>query len=153
MSTRGSAARALFEEGYNCAQAVVAVFAPEMGLSKETAVRLLSPFGGGMGRMREVCGAFSGLLAAFGMLYGYSDPAATTEKKALYADVQQMAEEFRAQNGSIICRDLLGLREGASDPTPAPRTPEYYHSRRCGDMVESAASILEAYIKAHPLGE
>lgn len=152
MSTRGSAARALFEEGYNCAQAVAAAFAPEMGVSQETAARLLSPFGGGMGRMREVCGAFSGLLAVFGMLYGYSDPAATDEKKALYADVQQMAAEFRAQNGSLICRDLLGLREGASDPTPAPRTPEYYHSRRCGDMVESAANILQAYMETHPRG-
>lgn len=152
MSARGKQARALFEQGYNCAQAVVAAFAPEMGVPQETAVRLLSPFGGGMGRLREVCGAFSGLLAAFGMLYGYSDPAAVDEKKALYADVQQMAAAFREQNGSLICRDLLGLREGASDPTPAPRTADYYKTRRCGDMVESAADILQAYIEAHPLG-
>lgn len=152
MSERGKQARALFEKGYNCAQAVVAVFAPDMGVSEEAAVRLMSPFGGGMGRLREVCGAFSGLLAAFGMLYGYSDPAATGEKKALYADVQQMATAFREHNGSLICRELLGLREGASDPTPSPRTPDYYKTRRCGDMVESAAETLQAYIDTHPRG-
>lgn len=146
--SKGQEARALFEQGYNCAQAVAGAFAPEMGLSVETVARLVSPFGGGMGRLREVCGAFSGSLTVMGMLYGYNDPAADEEKKELYADVQKMAAAFQEQNGSLICRDLLGLRAGASDPTPSPRTPEYYKSRRCGDMVESAADILEAYMRA-----
>lgn len=150
MSQKGAAARALFEQGYNCAQSVAGAFAAECGLPRETMIRLISPFGGGMGRLREVCGAFSGLLSVMGLLYGYDDPAANEEKRALYADVQALAAQFRERNGSLICRELLGLRAGASDPTPSPRTPEYYRTRRCGDMVESAAEILERYIAAHP---
>ncbi len=150
MSEKGTAARTLFEQGYNCAQSVAGAFAEECGLPRETMMRLISPFGGGMGRLREVCGAFSGLLSVLGMLYGYDDPAASEEKRVLYTDVQALAAQFRARNGSLICRELLGLRAGASDPTPSPRTPEYYRTRRCGDMVESAAEILEQYIAAHP---
>lgn len=152
MSEKGKQARALFEQGYNCAQAVVGAFADEIGIPAETAVRLISPFGGGMGRLREVCGAFSGLLAVLGALYGYTDPAAGEQKHALYADVQQLAAGFTEQNGSLICRELLGLRTGPSDPKPEPRTPAYYHSRRCGDMVESAADLLAAFMAEHPKG-
>ena len=150
MSEKGALAREFFEKGYNCSQAVVAAFAPEMGLPTETAVRLMAPFGGGMGRLREVCGAFSGMLAVLGVLYGYEDPQADEEKHWLYKEVQALAQAFREQNGSLICRELLGLRAGASDPQPRARTPEYYHTRRCGDMVESAATLMEAFIQANP---
>ncbi len=152
MSQKGKAARALFEQGYNCAQSVAGVFAAEMGLERETVVRMISPFGGGMGRLREVCGAFSGALFVLGVLYGYDDAKASEEKMQLYKEVQALAAQFSAQNGSIICRELLGLREGASDPKPAERTPQYYHERCCSDAVESAATLMEEFIAAHPLG-
>lgn len=150
MSNKGKEARALFEQGYNCAQAVAGAFADEMGLPQETVVRTVSPFGGGMGRLREVCGAFSGALFVLGALYGYEDAAASEEKHRLYTEVQALAADFREQNGSLICRDLLGLRAGASDPKPAERTAQYYHDRRCGDMVESAAAAMEAFLNTHP---
>ena len=152
MSQKGKEARALFEQGYNCAQAVAGAFADEIGLPQETVMRMVSPFGGGMGRLREVCGAFSGALFVMGMLYGYDDAAATEEKKRLYKEVQELAAQFSAKNGSIICRELLGLRAGASDPQPAARTPQYYHDRRCSDAVESAAALMEEFIGEHPLG-
>ncbi len=150
MSQKGKEARALFEQGYNCAQAVAGAFAAEMGLSQETAVRMVSPFGGGMGRLREVCGAFSGALFVMGVLYGYNDAQANEQKAQLYKDVQALAAQFTEKNGSIICRDLLGLRAGASEPQPAARTPQYYHDRRCSDAVESAATLMEGFIAAHP---
>ena len=152
MSQKGKEARALFEQGYNCAQAVAGAFAAEMGLPQETVVRMVSPFGGGMGRLREVCGAFSGALFVLGVLYGYDDAKANEEKMQLYKEVQELAAKFTEQNGSFICRDLLGLHAGASDPQPAPRTPQYYHDRRCSDAVESAATLMEAFIGEHPLG-
>ena len=152
MSQKGKAARALFEQGYNCAQSVAGVFAAEMGLERETVVRMISPFGGGMGRLREVCGAFSGALFVLGVLYGYDDAKASEEKMQLYKEVQDLAAQFSAKNGSIICRELLGLRAGASDPKPAARTPQYYHERCCSDAVESAAALMEAFITTHPLG-
>lgn len=152
MSQKGKEARALFEQGYNCAQSVAGVFAAEMGLERETVVRMISPFGGGMGRLREVCGAFSGALFVLGMLYGYDDAAAGEEKHRLYKEVQALAAAFTAENGSIVCRELLGLRAGASDPKPAERTAQYYHERCCSDAVESAAVLMEEFIAAHPLG-
>lgn len=152
MSQKGKEARALFEQGYNCAQSVAGVFAAEMGLERETVVRMISPFGGGMGRLREVCGAFSGALFVLGVLYGYSDAAAGEEKHRLYKEVQALAAAFAAENGSIVCRELLGLRAGASDPKPAERTAQYYHERCCSDAVESAAVLMEEFIATHPLG-
>lgn len=139
----------LFREGYNCAQAVAMAFCPETGLPPQTAARMASPFGGGMGRMREVCGAVSGMLLAAGMLYGYDDAADTAGKRALYAQVQAMAADFRAEHGTIICRELL--MGPPSDPAPTPRTAEFYQKRPCVHMVMTAARILEAYIEAHPL--
>ena len=150
MSEKGLKARAYFEEGYNCAQAVVAAFAEEIGLPAETAIRFISPFGGGMGRLREVCGAFSGMLAVLGACYGYTDPQASEEKHALYKEVQALAAKFKEQNGAIVCRELLGLRAGASDPKPAERTTAYYHDRRCGDFVACAANLLADFMAEHP---
>ena len=140
---------AAFLEGYNCAQAVAVAFSDLTGLDKDLSARLASPFGGGMGRMREVCGAVSGMLLVAGILYGYDDPKATTAKRELYAQVQTMAGQFRKEMGSIICRDLL--KNPPADPNPSPRTPEYYHSRPCARMVEAAARILDNYIEEHPI--
>lgn len=140
----------LFTGGYNCAQAVFLAFADEMGLEKEFAARLVSPFGGGMGRMREVCGAVTGMYAVLGMLYGYSEPGNDKIKTALYADVQNLAAQFREQSGSIICREIL--KNPPTDPAPSPRTEEYYRVRPCARMTYRAAKILEEYIAEHPRG-
>ena len=139
----------LFVQGYNCAQAVAVAFCDMTGLDEQTAARMASSFGGGMGRMREVCGAVSGMLLVAGILYGYDDPKATREKRELYAQVQAMAGQFREELGSIICRDLL--KNPPSDPNPTPRTPEFYQKRPCARMVETAARIMEDFIKEHPI--
>ena len=139
----------LFVEGYNCAQAVAASFGDLTGLDEKTAARMASCFGGGMGRMREVCGAVSGMLMVAGVLYGYDDPKATTEKRELYAQVQAMAGQFREELGSIVCRDLL--KNPPSDPNPTPRTEQFYKDRPCARMVATAARIMDEFIAAHPI--
>ena len=139
----------LFVEGYNCAQAVAAAFGDLTGLDEKTAARMASCFGGGMGRMREVCGAVSGMLMVAGVLYGYDDPKATKEKRELYAQVQAMAGQFREELGSIVCRDLL--KKPPSDPNPTPRTEQFYKDRPCARMVATAARIMDAFIEEHPI--
>ena len=139
----------LFVEGYNCAQAVAAAFGDLTGLDEKTAAKMASCFGGGMGRMREVCGAVSGMLLVAGVLYGYNDPKATTEKRELYAQVQAMAGQFRQELGSIVCRDLL--KNPPSDPNPTPRTEQFYKDRPCARMVATAARIMDEFIEAHPI--
>ena len=139
----------LFVEGYNCAQAVAAAFGDLTGLDEKTAARMASCFGGGMGRMREVCGAVSGMLMVAGILYGYDDPKATKEKRELYAQVQAMAGQFREELGSIVCRDLL--KNPPSEPNPTPRTEQFYKDRPCARMVATAARIMDEFIAAHPI--
>ena len=139
----------LFVEGYNCAQAVAAAFGDLTGLDEKTAAKMASCFGGGMGRMREVCGAVSGMLMVAGVLYGYDDPKATKEKRELYAQVQAMAGQFREELGSIVCRDLL--KNPPSDPNPTPRTEQFYKDRPCARMVATAARIMDEFIEAHPI--
>ena len=144
-----SRAAELFLEGYSCSQAVAMAFSDLTGLDEKLTARLSSSFGGGMGRMREVCGAVSGMLLVLGTLYGYDEAGDAAGKRALYARVQDMAKDFREENGSIICRDLLA--NPASDPNPTPRTAEFYKKRPCQRMVESAARIMEEFIEAHPI--
>ena len=139
----------LFVEGYNCAQAVAAAFGDLTGLDEKTAAKMASCFGGGMGRMREVCGAVSGMLMVAGILYGYDDPKATKEKRELYTQVQAMAGQFREELGSIVCRDLL--KNPPSDPNPTPRTEQFYKDRPCARMVATAARIMDAFIEEHPI--
>lgn len=139
----------LFLEGYNCAQAVAVAFCDVTGLTPALSARLASSFGGGMGRMREVCGAVSGMLMVAGVLYGYDGQDDPQAKKAHYQLVQQLAGQFREQVGSIICREIL--KNPPSDPTPSPRTAEYYQKRPCARMVVTAARILDGYIAEHPL--
>ena len=138
----------LFENGYNCAQAVAAAFCDVTGMEEQTAARLASSFGGGMGRMREVCGAVSGMLLVAGCLYGYDTPGDNAGKKSHYARVQQMAGEFRETAGSIICREIL--KNPPSDPNPTPRTADFYKVRPCTRMVMLASRILDDYIAANP---
>jgi len=144
---RAERAAQLFLEGYNCAQAVAVAFSDLTGLSTEFSAKMASSFGGGMGRMREVCGAVSGMLLVTSLLYGYDKPEDEQGKKALYTLVQSLAGQFREQNGSIICRELL--KNPPNDPNPSPRTAEYYRQRPCAAMVYAAAKILDEYIEKH----
>lgn len=146
--TRAEQAKAYFEEGYNCAQAVTLAFAKEMGLEKDTAAKMASSFGGGLGRLREVCGAVSGMSLAAGALLGYADPKAKEEKADHYALIQKLAGEFREKAGSIICRELLAGINNDTNPVPEKRTASYYKKRPCGDLVALAAGILEAELES-----
>ena len=140
----------LFVSGSNCAQAIVVAFCDVTGLEPDFAAKLSSSFGGGMGRLREVCGAVSGMLMVAGLLYGYSDPGENdSNKKAHYQLVQQLAGAFQAECSSIVCREIL--KNPPSDPNPTPRTAEFYKVRPCVRMVMTAARILDEYISAHPL--
>lgn len=148
--TRGDKAKELFLEGYNCSQSVAGAFADEMGMDFKTVVKMVSSFGGGMGRLREVCGTVSGMFFVVGILYGYDEPKDFEGKKELYARIQKLAGLFREKTGSIVCRELLGLEGKDSSPVPSQRTKEYYEKRPCPDMAKLAGDILEEYIKEHP---
>ena len=145
----GMLAAELFLQGYNCAQSIVVAFAEELGISRDYAARMASSFGGGMGRMREVCGAVSGMLMVAGLLYGYDTPGDDVSKKAHYTRVQDLAAQFRNEVGSIVCREIL--KNPPSDPNPTPRTAEFYAKRPCARMVILAGQILDRYIAEHPL--
>ena len=140
----------LFLNGSNCAQAVLIAFSDVTGLDPKLAAKLSSSFGGGLGRQREVCGAVSGMLMVAGLLYGYEEPGENdAAKKAHYSLVQELCRQFREENGSIVCRDIL--KNPPSDPNPSPRTTEYYKTRPCARMVMTAARILDEYIAGHPV--
>jgi C_GCAxxG_C_C family probable redox protein len=149
MMDHGIKAAELFLEGYNCAQAVAVAFCDVTGLEEKTAARMVSGFGGGMGRLREVCGAVSGMFFVLSYLYGYDDPKADEEKKQLYTDVQGLAAKFQQQCSSILCRDLLD--NPPSDPNPSPRTAQYYKDRPCARFVMTAAELMDAFLAEHPL--
>ncbi|MDE7362555.1 MAG: C-GCAxxG-C-C family protein [Oscillospiraceae bacterium] len=148
--TKGDIAYDNFLRGYNCTQAVAVAFTEELGLDKDTAARLSCGFGGGMGRLREVCGTFSGVVMVLSWLYGYSEPKDLAAKKELYEKIRALAAKFREDNGSIICRELLGLDKAEESATPEPRTPEYYKKRPCPELCRYAANILEEFIKENP---
>ena len=145
--TRKEKAMAYFRQGYNCAQAVVLAFADLTDMDEATLSRMSCSFGGGMGRLREVCGTVTGMFLVTGLLRGY-DGAETGEVKAAhYARIQALAKEFEKQNGSIVCRELLALRQKhRDDPTPEARTEAYYAGRPCAELVGIAAEILENYL-------
>ena len=145
----GMYAAELFLKGYNCAQAVAMAFCDVTGMDEKAAARMVSSFGGGMGRMREVCGAVSGMLFVAGCLYGYDTWDDDAAKKAHYTLVQELAGKFREEAGSIVCREIL--KNPPSDPNPSPRTAQYYAQRPCARMVMLASEILDAYIADHPL--
>lgn len=151
MSAKADRAEALFREGYGCCQAVAGAFAEELGLPLETVLRLASGFSAGFGRLREVCGAFSGITMTAGAVWGYGDPADRESKKALYRRVQRLAQELRREHGTILCRELLA-RAGVEDDGPAgdpkARTEEYYQSRPCLGFIRSAAALMERELAA-----
>ena len=145
--TRAEHAAELFHSGYNCAQAVAMAFADLVDIDEKQVAKLVSGFGGGMGRMREVCGAVSGMFFIASTLYGYDAPN-QEQQMATYAMIQQLAGQFREVAGTIICRELL--ENPPTDPVPSARTEAYYAQRPCVRMVYLAASILDEYISKHP---
>jgi C_GCAxxG_C_C family probable redox protein len=145
-------ARNYFLEGYNCAQAVVMAFDDVMAMDVVTLARLAAPFGGGMGRMREVCGTVSGMTMVAGAIEPSVDPKNMSQRQANYALVQAFAERFRNENGDIVCRRLLGLEpmvERAETAMPSERTAEYYKKRPCVEYVACAARIVAEHLAAH----
>lgn len=149
--SKGDIAKGYFEQGYNCSQSVALAFADEVGMDGKLIARLTGGFGGGIGRMREVCGTVSGTAFVLSALYGYSDPTDADAKAQLYADVQKVAGEFKDKNGSVVCRDLLGLtQDGFDNPQPEKRTDTYYKKRPCGDLVKMSADLLEKFIADNP---
>ena len=149
MKSRTEQAVELFKEGFNCSQSVFAAYADLLGMDRETALRVSASFGGGIGRMREVCGAANGMFLVAGMLTGSTEGKDQTAKKNNYEVVQRLAEEFKKENGgTYICRELLGLNKDGKtvvpgDTTPEARTEEYYKKRPCLKTIQGAAAIVE----------
>lgn len=148
MEERIERAVSLFKSGYNCSQSVVAAFADLYGFTDEQALRMAASFGGGIGRMRETCGAACGMFLLAGLHTGSTDPKDREGKAANYALVQRLAAEFKRRNGSLCCAELLGLKPSApTPPTPEARTEQYYAKRPCAKMVEEAARIWAEYLQ------
>lgn len=145
MTTHEAKARELFLEGYNCAQSVFAAFCDVTGIPFESAVKLASGFGAGMGGLRDTCGAVTGMFMAASMLFGYDSPKDSEGKKAHYELIRRLAAEFEEENGSLVCRTLL---EGCKkELNPMERTEQYYAERPCTRLVQSAARILDELIE------
>ena len=139
----------LFVQGYNCAQAVVVAFCNVTGMEEDYAAKLASGFGGGMGGLREVCGAVSGMNMVLSCLYGYCDPADDAGKKQTYGNMKALAEQFQEKNGSIICRELM--KNMPANDNPDPKVAEYYAKRPCVRMVMTAAELLDEFIAKNPV--
>lgn len=150
---------ALFKEGYSCSQSVAGAYADHYNTDFNLTVRIAASFGAGIGRMRETCGAACGMFILAGLECGSTDPKDAAAKGANYKVVQELAAEFKKENGSLICAELLGLRPMGSSPcsldencskmtspTPEARTEEYYKKRPCGEMVATAARIYGRYL-------
>lgn len=138
----------LFNSGYNCSQSVVTAFADLYGFSREQALRMSASFGGGIGRMRETCGAACGMFLLAGLDTSATDPDDRMGKSENYRIVQQLAERFKAETGSLVCAELLGLRKPATpDPVAEERTARYYQKRPCPHMVELGARLFAQYLE------
>lgn len=145
--TKAERAVELFKSGYNCSQSVVGAFAEDLGFDFETAMKMSEALGGGMGRMRLTCGAVSGMSVLAGMRHSKAQGGDLETRRLVYGLVQEMAEEFKSKNGSLICAELLGSnlpKDGGSVPTP--RTEEFYKKRPCIGCIADCAAIAEKYL-------
>ncbi len=140
-----------FLKGYNCSQSIVLAFEDMLPVDEQLISKLASSFGGGMGRLREVCGSVSGMFMIAGLLYGYDGPETGQVKADHYARIQELARRFEEKHGSIVCREMLGLSVRHDVPTPEARTAEYYKKRPCAEIIGDAAEILDEYIKENPI--
>ncbi len=144
--TRRESAENNFIEGYNCCQAVVLAFSDLLPVDRESLLKISSSFGGGIGRLRETCGAVSGIAIVLGLLYGYASPETGSVKADHYARIQEVILDFEKKNGSLVCRDLLNLADKHSTPEPSPRTADFYGKRPCQRYIGDAAELLELYL-------
>ena len=149
--TRRELAMTCFLKGYNCSQSIVLAFEDILPVDKSILSKLASSFGGGMGRLREVCGAVSGMFMIAGILYGYDGPETGKEKATHYARIQELAHRFKEKHGSIVCREMLGFNMRHDVPVPEKRTAEYFKKRPCVEIIGDAAEILEQYITENPI--
>ena len=139
-----------FMAGYNCSQSVVAAFSDLYGLDETMAKRIAAGFGGGVGRMRMMCGAVSGIVMLVGLDCGQSEGSDREGKSACSKVVQELLAQSQTENGSLICAEILGLngyQKAASSYVASPRTAAYYKTRPCAAKVESAARIFAEYLK------
>lgn len=141
IEARVERAKALFKQGFNCSQSVCAACADLYGMDEQMALRVAASFGGGIGRMRQTCGAACGMFVLAGLENGSATPGDAEGKKQNYTLVQDLAAKFKEENGSLICAELLGIAPKPQQPTPAPRTEEYYKKRPCVEMVGNAVRI------------
>lgn len=146
MESRVESAVQRFETGYNCAQAVFATYADLFGMSEEDALKLASPMGAGVGRMREMCGAVSAMALLEGLKEGNTDPADKQAQGRTYETVRTMCDSFAEINGSMICRELLGISAREKSAVPSERTKQYYGSRPCAKYVRCAAQLVEKHL-------
>ncbi len=151
MENKPQKAAKLFRQGYNCAQSVFCAFCDEVGLDFETALKLSSSFGGGMGRLREVCGTVSAMFLIAGLKYGYTESNNDEIKEEHYTRIQKLAKEFEKRHKTLICRELLGLDEKHDVPKPEKRTEEYYKTRPCEKFVASSAEIISNYLRQNSI--
>ncbi len=140
-----------FMAGYGCCQSVVAAFADLYGLDELQAKRIAAGFGGGVGRLRMMCGAVSGIVMLVGLDCGQTEGSDRDGKSACYKVVQELLAQSEAENGSLICAEILGLNgheKAHSSYVASPRTAEYYKQRPCAAKVESAARIFANYLRS-----
>ena len=150
VAAKADLARSLYLSGYNCAQSVFAAFSQEMGIARETALRMASGMGGGIGGLRMTCGAVSAMAMVLGSLRGYSDAADYEGKKQLYADIQRLHEAFIARHETSNCRELLKASGIVAMAQPSQRTPEYYKKRPCARYIELCAQLLAEELNRQP---
>ena len=144
-----SKAKELFNSGYNCSQAVVLAFKDKLNLDEKTLVSLSSSFGGGISRLREVCGCISGMAIVLGLLYGNYDVNDNEAKAKHYQMIQKLALQFKEKYNTYNCAELLNLEKGPSNYVPEKRSKEYYEKRPCGNYIAFMASLIEREIKEH----
>ncbi len=147
VAARAEQAVTYFKSGYNCAQAVYMAYADLFGMEPKTAAIIAAPMGAGIGRMREVCGTVSGAALIAGLAIPCDNPSDMAAKTRCYALVQQVADRFREANGSIICRELLGIAPIKESPVPSPRTEAYYKKRPCVELVRMSATFIGEELK------
>ncbi len=146
MNEHSQKAFELFQQGYNCAQAVVGAYAEEVNIDFDTLIKMSSSFGGGMGKLREVCGAVSAMFLIAGLKHGYNEPNNDEVKQKHYELIQKLGHAFKEKFSTFICRELLALNEQESSPKPTKRTPDFYQKRPCGKFIISACEILDSVI-------
>lgn len=145
MNLNEQIARKNFTSGYNCAQSVFLTYAKKYGFDNETALKISSSFGGGMGRMREVCGAISAMFMIAGLEFGYVENNNDIAKAGHYTRIQNLANEFKKKHGTIICRELLGV-DIDDNPIPSKRTSQYYEDRPCEQVIADVCNIIDEFI-------